>query len=111
MGSKRLLILSSLGTALSALVLGIGLNTHAQALSGVSIILFVLFFSIGLAPIPWVVLSEVVPLEARTAVGAVAVSVNWLTNFVAVCSREMTQNEMILGLIYRERRFCLCKRR
>jgi hypothetical protein len=34
--------------------------------------------------IAWVVLSEVVPPEARTAVGSVAVSINWLTNFTAV---------------------------
>ncbi len=33
---------------------------------------------------PWVVLSEVMPPEARTAGGSVGVSVNWLTNFAAV---------------------------
>jgi hypothetical protein len=73
-----------LGTSLFALLLGIGLNAENQALSGTAVISFVILFSCGLAPIPWVVLSEVVPPEARTAVGSVAVSINWLTNFTAV---------------------------
>lgn len=47
-------------------------------------IAFVIFFSIGLAPVAWVVLGEVLPQEARTAAGSVGVSVNWLTNFAAV---------------------------
>lgn len=82
--SKRLLLFSSLGTSLTALLLGIGLNAHNRALSASSVFAFALVFSIGLAPVPWVVLPEVVPPEARTAGGAVAVSVNWLTNFAAV---------------------------
>ncbi|KAK1923400.1 putative vacuolar membrane protein [Papiliotrema laurentii] len=82
-GSKRLLLLSATGTAVSSLTLGIGLNGHNRAVSGISVIAFVLAFSSGLAPVPWVVLAEVVPMEARTASGAVAVSINWLTNFAA----------------------------
>jgi len=88
--SKRLLLISSFGTSLTALLLGIGLNTHNRALSATSVFAFALSFSIGLAPIPWVVLPEVVPPEARTAGGAVAVSVNWLTNFAAASGRADT---------------------
>ncbi len=32
---------------------------------------------------PWVVLSEVIPTQARTAGGSIGVCLNWLTNFVA----------------------------
>jgi len=84
LGSKRLLLASATGTCLTALSLGFGLNAHARAISAVSVFLFVLCFSSGLAPVPWVVLSEVMPPEARTAGGAVGVSVNWMTNFAAV---------------------------
>lgn len=83
-GSKRILLTSALGTSLFSLLLAIGLNSSNQALSGTAVICFVISFSIGLAPIAWVVLSEVVPPEARTAVGSVAVGINWLTNFTAV---------------------------
>ena len=65
-------------------MLGFGLNAHARAVSATAVFLFVLSFSSGLAPVPWVVLSEVMPPEAQTAGGAVGVSVNWLTNFAAV---------------------------
>ncbi|KAI9637137.1 putative vacuolar membrane protein [Dioszegia hungarica] len=82
-GSKRILLTSALGTSLFSLLLAIGLNSSNQALSGTAVICFVISFSIGLAPIAWVVLSEVVPPEARTAVGSVAVGINWLTNFTA----------------------------
>lgn len=106
------MLISSLGTALTAIALGFGLNAHQRAVSGASIISFVLFFSIGLAPIPWVVLSEVVPLEARTAVGAVAVSVNWLTNFAAVrtLGAPLYLGDHGVLLISRARCSCLCNK-
>lgn len=77
-------MLSALGTAASSLTLALALNHHQAVLSAASMIAFVIFFSIGLAPVAWVVLGEVLPQEARTAAGSVGVSVNWLTNFAAV---------------------------
>lgn len=85
-GTKRMLLLSSTLTTLFSILLAIGLNQHLRALSGLSVIGFVISFSIGLAPLAWVVLPEVMPKEGRTAGGSVAVSVNWLTNFAAVSS-------------------------
>lgn len=84
-------MLSALGTAASSLTLALALNHHQAVLSAASMIAFVIFFSIGLAPVAWVVLGEVLPQEARTAAGSVGVSVNWLTNFAAVStSLDMT---------------------
>lgn len=83
-GTKRMLLLSSSLTTLFSILLAVGLNQHLRALSGISVIGFVISFSIGLAPLAWVVLPEVMPREGRTAGGSVAVSVNWLTNFTAV---------------------------
>lgn len=76
-------MLSAAGTTLSSALLIFGLNRHHQALSGIGIIAFVLSFSIGLAPMPWLVLSEVMPSHARTAGGSIGVCLNWLTNFTA----------------------------
>jgi hypothetical protein len=60
-GSKRILLVSALGTCLFAILLGTGLNLHNQVLSGVSVIGFVIAFSIGLAPIgdfpEWIILA------------------------------------------------------
>jgi MFS family permease len=84
MESRRTLLISATGTTLFSLLLALGLNTHSQSLAGCAVIGFVIAFSFGLAPVPWVVLSEVVPQEGRTAVGSVGVGVNWLTNLVLV---------------------------
>lgn len=65
-----------------------GLNMGQKALSLVGTIGFVLSFSIGLAPLPWAVLSEVLPPEARTAGGSIGVGVNWATNFLMVSVQE-----------------------
>ena len=79
-----MLLASSALTALFSLLLGIGLNMHNQVLSGLSVVAFVISFSLGLAPMAWVILPEVMPKEGRTAGSSVAVSVNWITNFTAV---------------------------
>jgi hypothetical protein len=38
-------------------------------------------FSIGLGPIPFVLLPEVVPPASAAATGSLGLSVNWITNF------------------------------
>lgn len=100
---------SALGTAASSLTLALALNHHQAVLSAASMIAFVIFFSIGLAPVAWVVLGEVLPQDARTAAGSVGVSVNWLTNFAAVGTSlaclsdgtwiKLTRNSPGLGLL------------
>lgn len=87
-----MLLASSASTALFSLLLGIGLNLHNQVLSGLSVVAFVISFSLGLAPMAWVILPEVMPKEGRTAGSSAAVSVNWITNFAAVSPSEYTNN-------------------
>jgi MFS family permease len=82
--TKRMLIGSSALTALFSMLLAMGLNMHNQGLSGFAVVAFVISFSVGLAPMAWVVLPEVMPPEGRTAGSSIAVSVNWLINFAAV---------------------------
>jgi hypothetical protein len=70
--------------SIAAITLAIGINSSIAALSAASIVAFVCAFSMGLGPVTWVVLSEVMPQEARTASGSVGLAVNWTTNFVMV---------------------------
>ena len=70
--------------SVAAVTLAVGINYSVAALSATSIIAFVCAFSMGLGPVTWVVLSEVMPQEARTASGSVGLAVNWTTNFVMV---------------------------
>ncbi|ORX36061.1 putative vacuolar membrane protein [Kockovaella imperatae] len=79
-GSKPILLVSSGFMAISALLLAIGLNANSGPLSATSIVSFVSFFSIGLGPVVWVVLSQVMPPQARTAAGAIGIALNWTAN-------------------------------
>lgn len=73
--------------SVAALTLAIGINTSTAVLSAISIVAFVCAFSMGLGPVTWVVLSEVMPKEAQTASGSVGLAVNWTTNFIMASSR------------------------
>lgn len=46
------------------------------------LMLYLCFFAIGMAPMPWAVNSEIYPLWARSACQSTAMTINWLSNFV-----------------------------
>ena len=92
--------------SVAAVTLAIGINGSIAALSAASIVAFVCAFSMGLGPVTWVVLSEVMPQEARTASGSVGLAVNWTTNFIMVRSHQGLSYE----LMSRVQCSCRCKR-
>ncbi|ODO07145.1 hypothetical protein L198_00724 [Cryptococcus wingfieldii CBS 7118] len=81
LGSRKLLVYPTSMMCIAALCLALGINTDASALSIVAIVLFVVSFSVGLGPVTWVVLPEVMPHRAVTAAGSVGLGLNWLCNF------------------------------
>jgi len=52
------------------------------ALGGLT--LFIFGFSLGLGPIPWLIISDMLPTEARTTAMAVGATSNWLCSFAVV---------------------------
>ena len=46
----------------------------------VSVLVYVAAFAIGLGPVPWVVMSEVIPLKTRSLSSSIAVVGVWLSN-------------------------------
>jgi sugar porter (SP) family MFS transporter len=81
-GRRQLLLTSVIG-ALSSLVLtGYGLDTGMMVTSSISIVTFVMSFAIGLGPVPFVIISEVAPPHAVSALSSVALSLNWIANFL-----------------------------
>ncbi|OCF30610.1 vacuolar membrane protein [Kwoniella heveanensis BCC8398] len=82
LGRKTLLLMSIAGMAINSTLLAIGLNDHHQALSAFSIIAFIASFSVGLGPVPFLLVSELVPSPAVPAVSSLALSTNWTTNFL-----------------------------
>ena len=81
-GSRPILLFSSGFMVFAALLLVYGLNTDSGPVSAVAIVSFVSAYSVGLGPVVWVVLAEVMPPKARTAAGAVGIALNWSLNFV-----------------------------
>ncbi|WWC70652.1 uncharacterized protein I206_104603 [Kwoniella pini CBS 10737] len=81
LGRKKLLLISIIGMSITSTLLAIGLNNQKQNLSAFSIIIFIAFFSIGLGPVPFLLISELVPSQAIPAVSSLSLSINWITNF------------------------------
>ena len=52
-------------------------NPHFSPLAILSLLLFAIAFSIGLGPMPWVLLSEYLPLQVRGIAGGIVVAANW----------------------------------
>ncbi|KAI6150920.1 general substrate transporter [Pisolithus tinctorius] len=82
LGRKQLIQLSVAGAILSHLAVGYGLDTGMVAISSVAIAVFVMSFAIGLGPVPFVIIPEVAPSHASSSISSVALSVNWIMNFV-----------------------------
>jgi len=80
-GRKPLLMGSVTGMAFMSALLAFALDHGHNLLSAASIILFIVSFSIGLGPVPWLLLSELVPSPAVPAVASLSLSLNWITNF------------------------------
>lgn len=81
-GRRTLLLISSGGVALSSVLLVIGAYADVGVLVVVSVFLYIACFAIGLGPIPWLLLSELLPTYALSPASSVATAVNWGTNFV-----------------------------
>ncbi|KAG0054554.1 hypothetical protein BGZ83_010959 [Gryganskiella cystojenkinii] len=81
-GRRSLLLISLAGVAASSILLVIGAYVDVGVLVVVSVFLYIAFFAIGLGPIPWLLLSELLPTYALSPASSIATAVNWGTNFV-----------------------------
>lgn len=81
-GRRKLLLTSITGALASLVITGYGLNRGMTVTSSISIVTFVMFFAIGLGPVPFVIVSEVAPPHVVSALSSVALSLNWISNFI-----------------------------
>ncbi|PRT53137.1 hypothetical protein B9G98_00757 [Wickerhamiella sorbophila] len=81
-GPKKLIIFSCLGMALASVWLGIALDNDNATPAFFAIVTDVSFFALGLGPVPFMVVGELVPSEAVGAAQSVATMSNWLATFV-----------------------------
>ena len=59
-------------------------NTQYGPLAVVSIITFFLAFAVGWGPVPFILLSELIPLQVRGLASGIAILVNWGTSAIVV---------------------------
>ena len=90
-GRRVLLLLSSIIMGLSITALGVyfyftehlGYNEESLApLSVSSLCLYIAGFSIGWGAIPWLLMAELFPNNARSTAGAICTAVNWSASFL-----------------------------
>ncbi|KAJ0054399.1 hypothetical protein Pint_01109 [Pistacia integerrima] len=84
-GRKPLLLVSATGLVMGCLLTGVSffLKVHELALSSVpalavtGILVYICSFSAGMGAVPWVVMSEIFPINIKGAAGSLATLVNW----------------------------------
>lgn len=81
-GRKKLLNISMIGSLVSLLAVGYGLNAGHKVLASLAIITYVASFACGLGPVPFVVISDIAPYHAVAALSSAALSLNWTANFL-----------------------------
>ncbi|KAI4389931.1 hypothetical protein MLD38_002097 [Melastoma candidum] len=93
-GRRILLIISSAGMTASLLLVAVSffaqdfissssnLYSIFSILAVVGVVAMVITFSLGIGPIPWVIMSEILPINIKGLAGSIATLSNWLFAFV-----------------------------
>ncbi|ORX94917.1 monosaccharide transporter [Basidiobolus meristosporus CBS 931.73] len=79
---KFLLYISGIGMCLCSILIVIASIYNVDILMVISVMLFSATFAVGLGPIPWMLMPELIPTYAIGAASSTATAVNWLFNFV-----------------------------
>ncbi|KAL7410039.1 general substrate transporter [Mrakia frigida] len=80
LGRRTLLLGSIAGMGVASMCLGYGLNEGKNELSAVGVFAFVGSFAIGLGPVPFIIISELVPPPARSSLSSLSLLVNFVSN-------------------------------
>ncbi len=82
-GRKPLMIIGSIGMAISMFTLGMAFYTHSMGLVALlAMLCYVASFAMSWGPICWVLLSEIFPNAIRSQAMALAVAAQWIANYL-----------------------------
>ncbi|KAL4398986.1 Bifunctional purine biosynthesis protein PurH [Malassezia pachydermatis] len=95
MGRRRLLLVSSTGMGLCCLLFAYGLTYAHAMLSGLAILLVIACFSVGLGPVPFVIIPEVLPPSHVSFGSSLGLGVNWIANILTAMAFQPVRR--ILG--------------
>ncbi|XP_057470347.1 sugar transporter ERD6-like 6 [Actinidia eriantha] len=103
-GRRLLLIVSSSGMFVSLLLVAIAffikdsisddstLYSILGILSVVGVVGMIIGFSLGMGPIPWVIMSEILPINIKGLAGSVATLANWFFAWVVTMTANLLLN-------------------
>ncbi|CAG8594736.1 6613_t:CDS:2, partial [Funneliformis mosseae] len=98
-GRRTLLLYSISLMSLCSILLAFGITHELALLSSISIIGFVATFAIGLGPIPFLIIPEIVDTRAVATASSLGLSVNWISNFL-VASLFLEGRVMLGGNVF-----------
>ncbi|KAJ9703467.1 hypothetical protein PVL29_005004 [Vitis rotundifolia] len=100
-GRRLLLIVSSSGMTLSLLLVSVAFYLKdvisedsrfysiLGILSLVGLVALVITFSLGVGAIPWVIMSEILPVNIKGLAGSIATLANWLTSWAVTMTANL----------------------
>ncbi|KAF3334831.1 sugar transporter ERD6-like 4 [Carex littledalei] len=100
-GRRILLIISATGMSLSLLLVAAAFfleGTFSESsnlyhimsvLSLCGLVAFVISFSLGMGAIPWIIMSEILPVNIKSLAGSVATLANWLTSWIITMTANL----------------------
>lgn len=93
-GRRILLMVSSGAMAICLLLVGLAfylknqfsgdqtMQTFFSALALTSLLVYIVSYSIGIGPIPWIIISEILPVNVKGLGGSVATLINWSSSWI-----------------------------
>ncbi|XP_078168232.1 sugar transporter ERD6-like 4 isoform X2 [Carex rostrata] len=100
-GRRILLIISTTGMSLSLLLVAAAFFLEGafskdsnlyhimSVLSLCGLVAFVISFSLGMGAIPWIIMSEILPVNIKSLAGSVATLANWLTSWIITMTANL----------------------
>ncbi|OZJ05528.1 hypothetical protein BZG36_01908 [Bifiguratus adelaidae] len=81
-GRRGLFLFSSGGMAIVTTLLALGIHQDIPLLSAAAVLAFVACFAVGLGPVPFLIIAELVDTKAVSAASSLSLATNWSANFL-----------------------------
>lgn len=100
-GRRLLLIVSSTGMSFSLLLISVSFfakefvseDSSLYGILGIfsvfGVMIMIVFFSLGMGPVPWLIMSEILPIKIKGLAGSVATLANWLFSWAITITAPM----------------------
>ncbi|CCE88518.1 Piso0_002028 [Millerozyma farinosa CBS 7064] len=100
LGRRPLLLASTAFMGFSSIIMAIGILNTNSLLSVLGTFSYVMFFAIGIGPIPFLLVSEVTQPEAKASAQSWGITMNWLATFIVGFIFPVLKNSRLGGGVY-----------